>query len=107
MKMWIHIDFASGGNPYIVWTEEKFFDIVLKYELEQIGERMFVAHNKAKVRRNYFEKKLVLRDFAIYWQRKFEDMKYSYEDLMMYQDFFTNYGKKLGLLTEFRENCIC
>ena len=55
----------------------------------------------------YNNARAVLRSFAMEWQYHFCDYNYSWESLMMWTDFFTEYGKKYGLLREFRENAIC
>lgn len=47
------------------------------------------------------------RDKAIEWQENFCEQNYSYEELVVWQEYFERLGKRYGLLTEFRENCIC
>lgn len=47
------------------------------------------------------------RDKAIEWQENFCEQNYSYGELVYWQEYFERLGKRYGLLTEFRENCIC
>ena len=93
-------------NPYVTKTDKEFFRMVCKYELEQISEISFCvsAERNAKT---YAEKKEALRDMAIEWQSKFGEMTYYWSDLAEWSNFFEKYGRKYGLLTEFRENGIC
>ena len=54
----------------------------------------------------YSHKKTALRNFAIEWQRSQATLSTSYEELALWSGFFEKYGKKYGLLGEFRENGI-
>lgn len=60
-------------------------------------------HNKT----SYKDRKKLLREFAKEWQRSQTGITSSYEDLSWWGSFFEKYGKKYGLLTEFRANGIC
>lgn len=58
--------------------------------------------------KNYYQKrKNALREEAISWQREFGDYNYSWSEIVYYQEYFERLGRRYGLLTEFRENCIC
>ena len=46
------------------------------------------------------------RQIAIDWQLEGSDYPYSYEGLLMIQDYFYKLGKRYGLLREFRVNGI-
>lgn len=46
------------------------------------------------------------RQQAIEWQKDFEDQDYCWGDLIIYQQYFEDLGKRYGLLKEFRENGI-
>lgn len=46
------------------------------------------------------------RQIAIDWQLEDSDYPYSYEGLLMIQDYFYKLGKRYGLLREFRVNGI-
>ena len=46
------------------------------------------------------------RQIAIDWQQENSDYTYSYEGLIIIQEYFYKLGKRYGLLTEFRENNI-
>jgi len=57
--------------------------------------------------RNYQEKRENLRNLAIEYQSTYyEFCNYSYGELSILQNFFEVYGRKYGLITEFKENCI-
>ena len=106
--MYTQFIFKSGSNPYITKTNSELFRIVCKYHVEQFDNNSFVVMglrewNGNRQTRN--GKKEVLRAFAIEWQA-FED-DYSYGELINWQHFFEEMGRRFGLLREFRENCIC
>lgn len=111
--MYIHFLFADGSNPYIAITHEKLFDMIRKYDLEQLDVDTFLVHGEVHfwtVKKHlsaYDKAKTALHDFAIDFQRKASELDYSYGEFARWQDFFEFYGKKYGLLREFRENCIC
>lgn len=46
------------------------------------------------------------RQIAINWQCENSDYPYSYEGLIILQEYFYKLGKRYGLLTEFRGNGI-
>lgn len=54
----------------------------------------------------YQERKAAARETAIQWQYENMDYQYSYEGLLILQEYFYKLGKRYGLLTEFRENGI-
>lgn len=107
--MFAHIDFYHNGNPYIVTTDRGFFRILCRYELEQIDEVLFSAKCEREKHEalTYYEKKAILRDFAIYWQYRFSELFYSWGEVASWGSFFEIYGKRYGLLEEFHENGIC
>ena len=55
----------------------------------------------------YLAKKEYLRQLAISFQHISSNMALSYGELFDFQAFFEYYGKRYGLLREFRENAIC
>lgn len=105
--MWRHIEFTNCGNSYISKTDDNFFKIICKYNLEQHLNGMFIGEPMPTRATTYSEKKNALRNFAIDWQHFASETDYSYSDLFEWQNFFETYGKKYGLLREFRENGIC
>lgn len=113
--MYINFEYENGGNPYVAKTADDLFRMVKKYVLEQIGEQSFRVVAPAEYWTVHTGKKLTvykkaqtaLRDFAIEWQNRFSDMVYSWSDICFWDNFFLEYGKKYGLLKEFRENGIC
>lgn len=47
-----------------------------------------------------------IREKAIEWQYNYNNQNYSYEELLEMEEIFWKYGKRYGLLKEFRENGI-
>ena len=107
--MWVSFHFANGSNPYIATANNTLFWQITHYEIEQITETSFRVYGQTcrrLERQSREEKKNILRDFAIEWQYRFGDFNYSYYELSGWQSFFEEYGKKYGLIREFRENGI-
>lgn len=57
--------------------------------------------------KTYQERKNNLEELAKDWQLNFAALPWSYGELAEIGDFFHRNGKRYGLLTEFKENCIC
>ena len=55
---------------------------------------------------NYQKRKEAARQKAIDWQLNDSDYPYSYEGLAIIGEYFYKFGKRFGLLKEFRENAI-
>lgn len=56
---------------------------------------------------SYYEKKKEdIREQAKEWQHSFCEKNYSYGEITEFTSYFYKYGKKYGLLKEFRENAI-
>lgn len=51
-------------------------------------------------------RKEAARQAAINWQANFAEHNYSYDELVVFQEHFTQLGRRFGLLSEFRENGI-
>ena len=105
--MWRHIEFTDCSNPYISKTDDNFFMIICRFNLEQHLNGMFTGEPMQTRATSYNDKKNALRNFAIDWQHVASETDYSYNELFEWQGFFETYGKKFGLLREFRENGIC
>ena len=107
--MWVHFEYWNGSNPYITKTSKALFDMFLKYYTTQTGNNSFYISGLREWnghRKPYEGKKEVLRAVAIDWQADFTNRNYSYSELAEWQGFFEEYGRKFGLLREFRENAI-
>ena len=109
--MYIQFIYKDGSNPYITTTTKNLFNMICKYELNQIGAYDFkVIWKRPKYKKTYEAIQGVLRDFAINWQQDFryfgEKGFYSWGDVAFWGSFFEEYGKKYGLLREFRDNGI-
>ena len=57
--------------------------------------------------KTYAERKAAARDLAIDWQLNFNDVVMYFSEYAAITSYFEKIGKRYGLLTEFRENCIC
>ena len=61
----------------------------------------------SKYKRYYQKRQNQLREQAIEWQMKFSDGEVMYwSDIAEAGDYFRYWGKRFGLLREFRENAI-
>ena len=83
--------------------------MLINYDFIQIDKFMFYVSGlrQKNGKLSYKDIKAVLQNFAQEWQYNFSSFNYSYNDLLQWQAFFTEYGKKYGLLKEFKENAIC
>ena len=105
--MYIHFTYYHGGNPYISMNNKNLFKMICKYHLEQVGDTFYhVTEERKPYKKTYKALREILEGFAIDWQLSFSDMTYHQSTLIDYQSFFEEYGKKYGLLREFRENGI-
>lgn len=59
------------------------------------------------MKNNYQVAKENARQKAIDWQYEFSETSMSWGELAYWQEYFEKIGRRYGLLTEFRENCIC
>lgn len=108
--MTLYIQTKNGGtitlseNLPIENTYELLFEKVYLNNLEIIDN----SHLKEEGSQLPSDRQLktALRDFAIEWQRAQSELSTSYEELAFWSGFFEKYGKKHGLLEEFRENGI-
>lgn len=105
--MYRHIEFKNGSNPYVSFTDDNFIKIVLNEDLQFLNAACFFISEPAEYcRKTYQNYKNALRDFAIEFQNSFSFINYSYAELAEWQNFFEKYGKKYGLIREFKENGI-
>lgn len=108
--MYIAFEFGNGSNPYVTTTGEKLFHMFCKYYTEQFTSNTFVVLGERKWNGNRQTKqgrKEVLRAIAKEWQIHFGEFDYSALEVAEWTNFFETYGRKYGLLREFRENGIC
>lgn len=107
--MWVHFrKFWDGSCPYISWSKSGLWYMLTHYDCRQVGNTTFeVDGYRERVKRTRANNKELLRDIAKEWQYESSEMNYSYGELIGWQDFFRTYGKRFGLLREFRENGIC
>lgn len=108
----MYIVLENGQNSRIVTSNKGFWDMVSNYDIEQINESTYRVLGRIQVlsvkKLSPRERlKAILRDFAVEWQYNFASLNYSIGELCDYQNFFREYGRKYGLLKEFRENGLC
>ena len=105
--MYIHFRYRNGSNPYITKTNGYFFKMICKYELSRDFDNGYIVEIERKpYKKTYRALREILREFAQNWQNDFPRSSYSWHDLTDWGAFFEEYGKKYGLLREFRENGI-
>lgn len=79
----------------------KYAELIDRFKTSEV-----LTANPKTINTPYKKKQALLRCLAIEWQWESQDECFDWYELMEIQDFFTEYGKKYGLLTEFRENAI-
>lgn len=108
--MYTHFTFSDHSNPYITTTNKRLFEMLRKYYVVQITENSFYIEGlrewNGKPKYNRENNKMLLRAIAQQWQADFANFNYSYSELAEWQNFFEEYGKKYGLIKEFKENAI-
>lgn len=104
--------FEDGSNPYGVYGDNfnEFFKMVIAQQPEIINNRTLKCPKKPKAAYyqtcDYWYKKATLREFAIEYQYKFANFSSTWGDVSWWTTFFEIYGRKYGLIKEFRENGI-
>ena len=88
------------GGVYEGWAE--YYADTFSSDTEIMALFDFKAHGKT-----YAEKKENVRNNAIDYSNTCGEINLSYGELSDIQDYFERYGKRYGLLEEFRENVIC
>ena len=117
--MFVHFSFENGSNPYIAKTMEEVFRMIVKYNCGfadtlhyEAGHFVVCGEERGWKRTKYAIKirredyKDILREFAIDWSLTRGSCE-NLEALNYWSEFFYHYGKRYGLLKEFRENWIC
>ena len=104
--------FHDDTPPLIARSYKQLFKIINKYyisEYSMFGDNCYMIEGLRQKRHDnrFKECRENIRDFAIEWQRSWQNANYSYYEVSVWEGFFNHYGKRYGLLTEFRENCIC
>ena len=103
---------------YLAYKNENGEAIAGIYDHEELHSLLFCPLREALCiidldrihGKTYTEKKSFLRDKAIDFQSIDSDISgggMSYGEYAAVGDFFEKYGKRFGLLREFRENAIC
>ena len=112
--MYIVFSYTDNSNNYISMNNKNFFKMICKYCITQLdtkyyvidGKKAFYTIHPEKKTSDYEKKRFFLQMFAQEWQSDFDRFTYTLNDILGYQSFFEEYGKKYGLLREFRENGI-
>ena len=85
----------------LFWTWEEYHKTTFSPDIEPICT-IELYHVKG----SYKDKKAAIQDKAIeYSNNQYPGL--SYNDLSYIESYFETYGKRYGLLREFRENAIC
>lgn len=84
-------------------------DISYKTAAAEIGDNNILLYIPLTVSgKTYLDRKNDLRNKAIEWSNNQGNYtRWSYGELATIQDFFEKFGRRYGLLTDFKENCIC
>lgn len=100
-------------NYWDVESLDEAKNLVLQYEKDAIPKGRRKVEKGQKRLKDYEAKGLKIpktkadaRQQAIDWQNSFSEQNLSWGELIEYQNHFEKYGKKYGLLREFRENGI-
>ena len=92
-------DNDETANLFFTW--EDFHKATFNPEIEPI-----CIIELGRVKGNYQDKKAAIEDKAIeYSNNNYPGL--SYNELSYIESYFETYGKRYGLLNEFRENAIC
>ena len=106
----IHIKFTDGSNPYILTNESLLFKWFYNYvlELNKIDEgAIFATATETTGKKTYQQAKEAARLFAIDMQNIISESNFSYGEIADISDTMHALGHRLGLVREFKENCIC
>lgn len=113
--MFVNFTFSDGSNPYIAKSNKELFHMIQKYSIEQTGAATFhvdgtlttwTIHPGRKVSA-YKAAQSRLESFAIDFSNNQGSFNMSWGEWGDWCAFFEEYGKKYGLLREFRENGLC
>lgn len=113
--MFVQFNFENGSNPYIAKTNAEIFRMIKKYYINDfLTLRNIKTGSKAiylSVRKNKISErekaKCALRELAFLWKEFINGYNdYMYYEFSFWANFFKEYGKKYGLLTEFQASGI-
>ena len=103
----------NGGTTSSFSEEESYkllFEAVCLYDLEMLDNEHLAevsAYPRGRELLNDVgHQKEALINFAKTYQRAQSELSTSYEELAFWSGFFSEYGERLGLSEEFRENGI-
>lgn len=102
-----YFHFGNGSNPYMAVNDKAIFFMVCHYDLDMVAARSFEVLGYRTKYLDRAGKKEALRDFAKHYQSRSCMFESSWLNECEWGSFFENYGKRYGLLREFRENGIC
>ena len=111
--MYIHFTFLDGSNPYITTNHSALWRMIKKYYCRFTGPASLLVEGRNQVLgvrkvSEHEKNKTLLRDFALDFQSfNMEYQRISMGELIEWGYFFEEYGKRFGLLREFRENGLC
>lgn len=103
------IIYQEQDNTGVMYYGGIYTDITREQAAAEVGEDNIVCYIPLAVSgRSYQERKNDLEEKAKEYQSSWFDFcGFSYGELAIISDFFEKFGRRYGLLSEFRENCIC
>lgn len=103
------IIYQEQDNTGVMYYGGIYTDITREQAAAEVGENNIACYIPLVVSgRNYQERKADLEEKAKEYQSSWYDFcGFSYGELAIIQDFFEKFGRRYGLLTDFKENCIC
>lgn len=103
----MYYQFENSKVKHEVKSTKELFELLTTHDYEQIESNEIIVYERLFSKPGtYQEKKAALQNIAIQWQHDFIEFDYSWGDLVDWDDLFYEYGKRYGLLTEFKENGI-
>lgn len=94
-------DNADGG----IYTNVSYNDLITEYGIEEENILLYIPFTVSG--KTYEERKADIESKAIEWSNSLGYYpNWSYGELADISDFFYTYGRRYGLLTEFRENVV-
>lgn len=104
-KMWFSVLRNTENNEIIsgIYTKDGYMESCFS----PVYDQLYLLNLNVVKGKTYQEKKRHLENKAIEYSNIMPLLDLSYYELAEIQNYFYKYGKKYGLLKEFRENGIC
>lgn len=92
-----------------VKNDHDLFTMIMNWKTKMLDTDTFICYHPTDSyydKQSYVYYKRALREFAIEWQYNIQNTDVSYGDMLTWFSFFNKYGKRYGLIREFKENGI-